>query len=52
MWNHEKQILHSIDNEKFINEREVRFVKLGKNIGAEQNGKHQFMRPFLVVKKI
>lgn len=51
MWNHEKQILHSIDNEKFINEREVRYCKLWINIGYEQNWKNNFRRPVLILKK-
>ncbi len=41
-------------NKNFLkfNEREIWFIRLGQNIGFEQNGKgEQFMRPTLIFKK-
>jgi len=53
IWNHEKQIL---DDKKvrnfYINSREIWFTKMGENIGFEENGKKDFLRPVLVIKKI
>lgn len=36
----------------YINEREIRYVKLGINIWREQDGEEHFRRPVLVVKII
>jgi mRNA interferase MazF len=36
----------------YVNEREICFIHMGKNIGFEQNGKHiRFERPVVVIKK-
>jgi mRNA interferase MazF len=53
-WNEEKKYLHSISERKdiFINPGEVWYIKMGINIGFEQNGKKEFRRPVLVIKKI
>lgn len=54
IWNNEKKIIHTkelVDN-FFINPREIWFVKMGKNIGFEENGKEEFSRPVLVIKKV
>ncbi len=51
--NEEKKYIdwNDVDN-LYVNIREIRFIKLGKNIWSEQNGKKGFVRPFLVMKKI
>ena len=36
----------------YINLREIWFVKMGKNIGHEEDGKNKFLRPVLVIKKV
>ena len=54
-WNIEKKIIHAkelLPDEFFINPREIWFVKMGKNIGFEENGKNNFLRPVLVLKKV
>lgn len=52
-WNSEKQIIDSLNNrEFFINPREIWFTKMGVNIGFEENGKEEFTRPVLVLKKV
>ena len=51
-WNLKKQRLDKIKNLKTFKEREVLFVRMGKNIGYEQDGKgDEFLRPVLVYKK-
>ena len=52
-WNEEKKFLHDIvPKKKSIHPREIWYVKLGQNIGNEENGKKEFRRPVLVVKRI
>lgn len=53
-WNHEKKAIHNNEPSRtyYVNEREIWFVKMGKNIGFEENGKDQFLRPVLVLKKV
>ena len=52
-WNIHKQLVHSTDIPLFfVNPREIRYVKLWMNIGSEQNGKSEYKRPVLVVKKV
>lgn len=52
-WNKEKQELHSTPPKKFfVNSREVWLTKMGQNIGFEENGKENFLRPVLVVKVV
>lgn len=51
-WNREKKLLDSKSKLPFLNEREIRFIKLWKNIGCEENGKTFFLRPFLIIKKV
>ena len=36
----------------FINEREIRYVRLWVNVWYEENGKKWFLRPVLVIKKV
>ena len=53
VWNEEKKILDtSIPRQIYINEREIWYVKLWKNIWTEQDGKKWFARPFLIIKKV
>lgn len=52
-WSHEKQIIHTSEEIKAsISPREVWYIKMGINIGNEQNGKGQFRRPVLVIRRI
>ena len=52
-WNTEKKTIDARDTITFfINHREVWFVKMGVNIWFEENGKDQFLRPVLVLKKV
>jgi len=52
-WNIEKKNLHTTQLPEFyINEREIWFTKMGKNIGFEESGKKDFLRPVLVIKKV
>lgn len=52
-WNEEKKSIHVLDPDEFyLNEREIWYVKLGMNVGNESNGKQDFRRPVLVVKKV
>ncbi len=54
IWNEEKKSINSAPLSKkfYVNHREIWFVKMGKNIGFEENGKDQFLRPVLVLKKV
>jgi len=52
-WNEEKKRLHEHDPTTFyVNPQEIWFVKLWVNIGFEENGKDEFRRPVLVLKKV
>lgn len=52
-WCDEKTELHSLEKpEFFVNSREIWLTKMGKNIGFEENGKGEFKRPVLVIKKV
>lgn len=52
-WNLEKQKINRINSQNFyIRPREIWFTKMGKNIGFEQDGKEDFLRPVVVLKKI
>ena len=51
-WNIHKKEIDSTDNKKTFHEREIWFIKIGENIGFEQNGKGtEFLRPVIVYKK-
>ncbi len=51
-WNVQKKITNSAENKKTFHEREVWFIKIGENVGFEQNGKgEEFLRPVIVYKK-
>jgi len=50
-WNAEKQAIHFSKTRKFyVNPREIWYVKMGQNIGNEENGKKKFKRPVLILK--
>lgn len=51
-WNGQKKVLDSLRNKKTFHEREIWFIKIGENIGFEQNGKgDEFLRPVIILKK-
>lgn len=52
-WNKQKQKIEFKNQRRFYHEREVRWCRLGKNIGFEQMGTgSKFERPVLIVKAI
>jgi len=52
-WNNDKKNLQKNKISKFfVNVREIWFTKMGKNIGCEEDGKENFFRPVLVLKKV
>ncbi len=51
--NEQKKSIHRYEREDFyINEREIWYIKLWINVGYEQNGKKEFRRPVVVLKKV
>ena len=51
-WNIQKKDTDKNDNKKTFHEREIWFIKIGENIGFEQDGKgNEFLRPVIVYKK-
>lgn len=51
-WNIQKKNTDQILNKKTFHERDIWFIKIGENIGFEQNGKgEEFLRPVIVFKK-
>lgn len=50
--NEEKKELDSNQLQIFAKPRDVCYIKLGVNVGFEENGKDGFMRPVLVISKI
>ena len=51
-WNIIKKEIDGLKNEKYFYKRDVWFVKLGCNVGFEQDGNGEdFLRPVLVFKK-
>ena len=52
-WNLEKQKIHFWkDIKRYPKEREIWYIKMWINIWVEENGKDDFLRPVLVIKKI
>jgi len=52
-WNRQKKMIHqNMLPEFYINPREIWYTKMGQNVGFEQNGKRNFERPVLVIKKV
>lgn len=51
-WNEVKKITSKELNNVYFKERDIFWMKVGENIGHEQNGKgNKFQRPVLIVKK-
>ena len=51
-WNKVKQKSHKNHERVFFKERDIFFMKIGKNIGYEQNGKGEdFSRPIVILRK-
>ena len=51
-WNRQKTEIHGNEKPIYFHEREIWFIKLGVNIGYEQDGKGEdFRRPVVVIKK-
>ena len=52
-WNEVKKKTHSKENLVGYKEREIFWLRLGKNIGSEEFGKgHEFQRPVIIIKKL
>ena len=52
VWSRLKQELEGSQNKIQFKERDIFFIKMGKNIGVEQDGKgEEFKRPVVVIKK-
>lgn len=53
-WNAQKKSLNQKEmvDDFYINKREIWFTKMGKNVGFEEDGKKDFSRPVLVIKKV
>ena len=51
-WNEVKKITSTKNYPLHFREREIYFIRIGKNIGFEQNGKGDFfLRPVLILRK-
>lgn len=51
-WGSEKQDIHFGEQQEiYPKEREIWYTKMGVNIGFEENGKDEFLRPVLILKK-
>ena len=50
-WNIFKKRINVRNNQIFFHEREIWFVHLGKNVGHEQDGGSEFLRPVIILKK-
>jgi len=51
-WNKLKKEVNNHDKKVFFKERDIFYVKLGKNVGYEENGKGEdFLRPVIVLRK-
>ena len=52
-WNKVKKIIHSKENIVGYKEREIFWIRLGKNVGSEEFGKgDEYQRPVVIVKKL
>jgi mRNA interferase MazF len=52
VWNEVKKVTNLNEKNIYFKERDIFWIKLGENIGYEQNGKgDKFQRPVIVVKK-
>lgn len=52
-WNEVKKKTHEEDKLRSFRERDIFYMRIGNNIGFEQNGKgDEFLRPVIVLKKL
>jgi mRNA interferase MazF len=51
-WNEEKKEINNNNLKVFAKPRQVCYIKLGCNVGYEEDGKRWFMRPVLIINKI
>jgi len=52
-WNRQKQQISKRTKVRRFHQREIVWLRIGVNIGREQNGKNEFfLRPVLIIKKI
>jgi hypothetical protein len=52
VWNRHKKVIDKNKKKIFFEERDIVFVKMGKNVGFEEDGKgKEFLRPVVVYKK-
>ncbi len=50
-WNEKKKKVHALARAPFFHEREIWFCYFGANVGFEQDGGQDFLRPVLVIRK-
>ena len=50
-WHSHKTKIDQIENRPFFHEREIWFCYLGANIGFEEDGGKDFLRPVVIVRK-
>lgn len=50
-WNEKKEKIHESADSFFFHEREVWWCSLGINVGYEQDGAKNFIRPIIIFKK-
>jgi len=50
-WHIKKSKVNKIEKRPFFHEREIWFCYLGSNIGFEQNGSEDFLRPVVILRK-
>jgi len=52
-WNEVKKKLHTTTVRRSFKNRDIFYMKMGQNVGFEQNGKgNEFIRPVVILKKI
>lgn len=52
-WNEVKKKLHTTTVRRSFKNRDIFYMKMGQNVGFEQNGKgSEFIRPVVILKKI
>ena len=51
-WNGQKKIINFDSVRRYFHPREIWFIRMGKNVGFEQDGKgEEFQRPVVILKK-
>ena len=52
-WNIKKKLLHNMNTADFyIQQKDIWYIMMGNNIGYEEDGKNDFRRPVIVLKKV